>query len=169
MLFRTTLEKAMFSSPAACRETVENRIERLEATGDPAYRHDLRQLRTLAEKLRAIGPDQFSKYQRLLSLLQGPEGLDWDGTDPDSRRDRLVLFSERLETLRFLEQNLREALDLPEGAIQKLHGGLSDVEQQAVVEAFGKDACFWRPTSPRRASTCTTSATASSTSTSRGR
>ncbi len=136
MLFRTTLEKAMFSSPAACRETVENRIERLEATGDPAYRHDLRQLRTLAEKLRAIGPDQFSKYQRLLSLLQGPEGLDWDGTDP---QDRLVLFSERLETLRFLEQNLRGALDLPEGAIQKLHGGLSDVEQQAVVEAFGKD------------------------------
>ena len=136
MLFRTTLEKAMFSSPVACLETVEHRIERLDAEGDPEYQHDLQQLRTLAEALRAIGPEQFSKYQRLLSLLQGPEGLDWDGTDPE---DRLVLFSERLETLRFLEEHLQAELDLPEGAIQKLHGGLSDVDQQEVVEAFGKD------------------------------
>ena len=136
MLFRTTLEKAMFSSPVACLETVEHRIGRLDAEGDPEYQHDLQQLRTLAEKLRAIGPDQFSKYQRLLSLLQGPEGLEWDGTDPE---DRLVLFSERLETLRFLETHLQAELDLSEGAIQKLHGGLSDVDQQEVVEAFGKD------------------------------
>ena len=136
MLFRTTLEKAMFSSPAACLETVENRIERLEAETDPAYEHDLRELRGLAEQLRAIGPDSFSKYQRLLSLLKDPSGLDWDGTNP---QDRLVLFSERLETLRFLEEHLQDDLDLPEGALQMLHGGLSDVEQQAVVEAFGKD------------------------------
>jgi len=136
MLFRTTLEKAMFSSPAACLETVENRIGRLEAEGDPAYQHDLRQLRGVAEELRDIGPGQFSKYQRLLSLLKGPEGIDWDGTDPE---DRLVLFSERLETLRFLEEHLQAELDLPEGAIQKLHGGLSDVDQQEVVEDFGKD------------------------------
>jgi superfamily II DNA or RNA helicase len=136
MLFRTTLEKAMFSSPAACLETVENRIDRLEAKEDPVYQNDIQQLRSLAGELRKIGPRQFSKYQRLLSLLKDPSGLDWDGTDPE---DRLVLFSERLETLRFLETNLREELDLPEGAIQKLHGGLSDVEQQEVVEAFGKD------------------------------
>jgi superfamily II DNA or RNA helicase len=136
MLFRTTLEKAMFSSPAACLETVENRIDRLEAKEDPLYQNDLQQLRSLAGKLRKIEPRQFSKYQRLLRLLKDPSGLDWDGTDPE---DRLVLFSERLETLRFLETNLREELDLSEGAIQKLHGGLSDVEQQEVVEAFGKD------------------------------
>jgi len=136
MLFRTTLEKAMFSSPAACLETVENRIGRLEAEGDPAYQHDLQQLRTVATELRAIGPGQFSKYQRLLKLLTGPSGIDWDGSDPE---DRLVLFSERLETLRFLEEQLQEELNLPEGAIQKLHGGLSDVDQQEVVEAFGKD------------------------------
>jgi superfamily II DNA/RNA helicase len=136
MLFRTTLEKAMFSSPAACLDTVENRIGRLEAEGDPAYQYDLRQLRGVAEELRDIGPEQFSKYQRLLSLLKGPEGIDWDGTDP---KDRLVLFSERLETLRFLEEHLQAELDLPEGAIQKLHGGLSDVDQQEVVENFGKD------------------------------
>jgi len=136
VLFKTTLEKALFSSPAACLETVENRIGRLEAEDNPAFQHDLRQLRSIADLLRAIGPGSFSKYQRLLRLLSGPSGLDWDGTDPE---DRLVLFSERLETLRFLEEHLSEELDLPDGAIQKLHGGLSDVDQQAVVENFGKD------------------------------
>ena len=136
MLFRTTLEKALFSSPAACLETTQNRIDRLKAEGDPIYQHDLQALRSLADQLQEIGPGQFSKYQRLLSLLKDPSGIEWDGSDPE---DRLVIFSERLETLRFLEQHLPEELGLPEKAVQKLHGGLSDVDQQEVVEAFGKD------------------------------
>ena len=136
LLFKTTLEKALFSSPAACLETVENRIGRLEAEDNPAFQHDLRQLRSIADGLRQIRPTQFSKYQRLLRLLKDSDGLNWDGSDPE---DRLVIFSERLETLRFLEEHLSDELDLPEGAIQKLHGGLSDVDQQQVVENFGKD------------------------------
>ena len=136
MLFRTTLEKALFSSPAACLETTQNRMDRLEAEGDSIYQHDLQALRSLADQLQEIGPGQFSKYQRLLSLLKDPSGIEWDGSDPE---DRLVIFSERLETLRFLEQHLPEELGLPEKAVQKLHGGLSDVDQQEVVEAFGKD------------------------------
>lgn len=137
VLFKTTLEKALFSSPAACLETIENRIERLEKKDEPVYQHDIQQLERFAEQLRPIGPGQFSKYQRLLALLQDPEsGVAWDGTDP---QDRLVIFSERLETLRFLEEHLARDLDLPEGAIQTLHGGMSDVDQQDVVERFGKD------------------------------
>ncbi len=137
MLFRTTLEKALFSSPAACLETTENRIERLEADEEEIHQGDIRQLRQLATDLREIPPRQFSKYRELVQLLNSPSGLSWDGTDPE---DRLVIFSERLETLRFLEEHLGGELDLPEGAIQKLHGGLSDVEQQEVVEAFGKES-----------------------------
>jgi len=166
MLFKTTLEKALFSSPAACLETVRNRIDRLEATGEPVYRRDLHQLRNLVPQLEGIGPEQFSKYQRLLALLQGPSGLDWDGTDPT---DRLVIFSERLETLHFLEDHLSDELDLPDDAIQNLHGGLSDVDPRPSGKTRSRCASFWPPTLPRRASTCTTFATASSTSTSRGR
>lgn len=137
MLFATTLEKALFSSPAACLETIENRMDRLQAADDPALQHDIQQLEQLAEQLRPIGADEFSKYQRLLQLIRDPEGgFDWDGRDP---QDRLVIFSERIETLRFLEEQLRRDLDLPEGAIELLHGGMSDVDQQEVVEAFGKD------------------------------
>jgi ERCC4-related helicase len=137
VLFRTTLEKALFSSPAACLETVENRIERLEEDDDASVRRDVRRLHEFADTLRPIGADDFSKYQRLLSLLRGDDGgVAWDGSDPS---DRLVIFSERLETLRFLEEHLSRDLDLDEEAIQTLHGGMSDVDQQAVVEDFGKD------------------------------
>ena len=137
ILFKTTLEKALFSSPAACLETIENRVERLERKDELVYQHDIQQLERFAERLRPIGPGQFSKYQRLLALLQDPaSGVAWDGTDP---QDRLVIFSERLETLRFLEKCLARDLDLGEGAIDMLHGGMSDVDQQEVVERFGKD------------------------------
>ena len=135
--FKTTLEKALLPSPAACLETIENRIEHLERKDESVYQQDIQQLERFAERLRPIGPGQFSKYQRLLALLQDPaSGVAWDGTDP---QDRLVIFSERLETLRFLEKCLARDLDLGEGAIDMLHGGMSDVDQQEVVERFGKD------------------------------
>jgi len=137
VLFKTTLEKALFSGPAACLETVENRIERLETKEAPVYQHDIQQLRRLADQLRPIGAEHFSKYQRLLALLRDDNGeFAWDGTDA---QDRLVIFSERLETLRFLEEHLAQDLDLDDEAIETLHGGMSDVDQQAVVENFGKD------------------------------
>ena len=135
VLFKTTLEKALLSSPAACIETIENRIERLRAEGAPVYQHDIEQLERLADQLRPIGPEQFSKYQRLLALLRDPSGLSWDGSDPE---DRLVIFSERLETIRFLEEHLSNDLALDADAIQTLHGGMSDVEQQDIVEDFGR-------------------------------
>jgi len=137
ILFKTTLEKALFSSPAACLETVENRIQRLEKKDEPVYKNDIEQLQTLADLLRPIGASQFSKYQRLLKLLgDSGGGMDWDGSAAD---DRLVVFSERLETLRFLREHLADDLDLDPKAIAILHGGLSDVEQQQIVENFGKE------------------------------
>lgn len=137
VLFKTTLEKALFSSPAACLETVENRIERLQKKDNLVYRNDIQQLETLAELLRPIGAKQFSKYQRLLTLLGDTGGgMEWDGSAAD---DRLVVFSERLETLRFLKEHLVKDLDLDPKAIATLHGGLSDVEQQQIVENFGKE------------------------------
>ena len=55
------------------------------------------------------------------------------------RAHRLVIFSERIETLKFLEENLRKDLKLKENQVTLLHGGLSDIEQQEIVDAFGKE------------------------------
>src|SRR3712207_7950327 len=47
---------------------------------------------------------------------------------------RVVLFTERLATLRWLRRTLPAALKLPEEAFAVLHGGLQDTEQLEVVE-----------------------------------
>ena len=49
-----------------------------------------------------------------------------------------MIFSERIESLHFLHAHLLKDLKLKEKQLQILHGGMSDVEQQEIVEAFGK-------------------------------
>jgi hypothetical protein len=134
MLIKTGLEKALFSSPAACLQTLRNRIHTLEKSDALDYSQDIVALQALQEKVAAIGPAHFSKYQRLVALLN--QELKWKKSDP---QDRLVIFTERIETLKFLQAHLPEALKLKDNQVEILHGGLSDTEQQAVVENFGKE------------------------------
>jgi superfamily II DNA or RNA helicase len=136
-LFKTTLEKALFSSPAACRDTIRNRIKRLQNLHDPAYAQDIRALEALGVQVEGITPAQFSKYQHLLQVIRSPrQGCRWTGKETS---DRLVIFTERIETLRFLHQHLPPELGLKNAAVAILHGSMSDIEQQRVVEEFGKD------------------------------
>lgn len=134
MLIKTGLEKALFSSPAACLQTLRNRIQTLEKSEALDYSQDIEALTALQAKVAAIGPEHFSKYLRLLSLLN--KELKWKKNDP---QDRVVIFTERIETLKFLQAHLPEALKLKENQLDILHGGLADTEQQAVVENFGKE------------------------------
>ncbi len=136
ILFRTLLEKALFSSPAACISTVRERIKRLEKRNTPETAADIRELKSLHETLSEITPEHFSKYQHLLSLLsqKSAKSIGWS---PREENDRLVIFTERIDTLKFLQTHLPLALKLKENQIRILHGGLSDIEQQDAVEAFG--------------------------------
>ncbi|HCF7393618.1 TPA: DEAD/DEAH box helicase family protein [Pseudomonas aeruginosa] len=133
MLFRTVLEKALFSSPAACLQTLKERIRKLE-NKDPQH-PDLDGLRDLQGLVQAIGPQQFSKFQHLIEQLRSGQHWRWDSRDPS---DRLVLFTERVETLKFLQQELPKALGLKGEAVAILHGQLPDQEIQQTVEDFGK-------------------------------
>ena len=153
-LFKTTLEKSLFSSPAACIQTAENRIKRLEAgaasdaqpPGSPseesdaaaaAVEHDVALLRGLVQQLEAVQPGDFSKYQKLLAVLRDRRHeFGWKSNNP---ADRLVIFTERIKTLEFLQDNLPRDLKLKPKQVAVLHGGLPDTEQQAVVEDFGKE------------------------------
>jgi SNF2 family DNA or RNA helicase len=141
MLFKTSLEKALLSSPAACIDTIDNRIKRLERktdddryTNDP-YKSDKAQLESFRNKLEAVGPEHFAKYQKLVQLLD---------EDPFSftgylRTDRIVIFTERIATMEWLAEHLPKALDLDERKVETLHGGMSDIDQQRIVEDFGKE------------------------------
>jgi len=137
LLFRTVLEKSLFSSPAACRKTIEQRLKKIEDVATPEADQDRDTLQTLADAVDAITPDQFSKYQQLLTLLRKGGDLDWH---PEQPGDRLVIFTERVETLKFLKEHLERDLNLKPAQIATLHGQESgDQELQKVVEAFGRD------------------------------
>ena len=138
-LFAVTLEKALFSSPAACIETVDERIRRREreiSNGEDASprRTEIASLTALRDSLVRIGPSDYSKYQALLDAIQGGQPFNWR---PTETTDRLVIFTERIATLNWLNDRLATDLMLKPGQVETLHGGMSDVEQQRVVDDFG--------------------------------
>ena len=140
LLFKTLLEKSLFSSPVACVDTIKSRIRRLRERVDPEqYTADIEALENLAKILERIQPGDFSKYQALLEMLQpkSPKSIGWSVREGD---DRLVIFTERIPTLEWLEKHLPVDLGLRSNQVAILHGGMTDVEQQDVVEAFGNEA-----------------------------
>jgi len=132
-LFRTTLIKSMLSSPMAALETVGNRLKRLEAAAT-AHPEDQAALEALAPLLEAIGPSQFFKYQRLVQLIQ----VDW-GWCGHVANDRLVIFTGRRATQRFIMKHLAQDLGLDDEAVVSLDGAMPDVEQTNVVEQFAQE------------------------------
>ena len=141
-LFRTTLEKALLSSPAACLSTIDNRLATLEKKEkDAAKRHDVDMLQSIRTAVAAVEPESFAKFQLLVQLLtaKGDKGIGWDTSEP---LDRIVLFTESVVTLKFLEAHLPGALKLKKGKDNKqwatLHGTLNDIEQMDIVNAFNR-------------------------------
>lgn len=136
-LQRVAMQKAVFSSPAAALDSTRRRIrllEEKEGGPNPEERRELDALRNFAAALQRIDATRFSKFQRLVARLRDPE-YGWDPSDP---ADRLVLFSERIETLAWLQEHLPAATGLNPAQFQMLHGGMSDTEQQDIVERFGR-------------------------------
>lgn len=138
-LFMVTLEKALFSSPSACMETIAERIKRREreiADGEnnAPREAEIAGLERLLASLKHIEPTDYAKYQALLAAIRGGQPFDWKPNDPT---DRLVIFTERIATLNWLKNRLSEDLKLKPRQVEILHGGMSDVEQQRIVEDFG--------------------------------
>ena len=139
-LIRIGLQKALFSSPAACLVSVDKRLNKLKfnSSAEESINQDVQAeingLESLNLALRNIGNAHWTKYKDFLGLIRG-KPFAWNKRNTE---DRLVIFSERIETLKFLEDQLMQDLKLKEAEITQLHGGMSDIEQQAIVENFGK-------------------------------
>ena len=132
-LFKTLLEKALFSSPAACAETIEKRLKTLASDEATASMQDEFALKELLDAVLAIDPDAFSKYDQIRLLL---EDLKWS---PKKKDDRIVIFSERIATLEWLATRLRDDLGLTEEQVKTLHasGVGADIKTSKIVEDFG--------------------------------
>ena len=133
LLFSIGLFKAFLSSPEACLETIENRMARIEEReeADHADLQVLQQAGHLVKKVIEQGAD--SKFQRLLDIFHR---LAWQGrkTDP-----RIIIFAERIKTLEKLYAQIKNRFNLPDSAIIKFDGSLSDIEQQEIIDDFGKE------------------------------
>ncbi len=162
-LFSIGLFKAFMSSPAAALESVKRRMARLEQLETPIPSHeknkeedhgtgsptgaaiqaipsheknkeeDLDVLQALLTRLEAIMARRSdSKYDTFRAVL---EAQGWSGLAGD---DRYVVFTERIDTLYYLHGRLVHDFGLDETSMVLFHGGLTDTEQQAIVEDFGK-------------------------------
>ena len=139
-LQRIAMQKALFSSPAAALESTKKRIALLQGKASPTAEEvsEVEALRDFEETLTPLATDpaarQFSKYQRLKQHLQSADF----GWEVKSAEDRLVIFSERIETLRWLREHLTADLKLKPNQLEVLHGQMADTEQQELVERFGR-------------------------------
>ena len=128
VMFRTTLVKSLLSSPAAFIETVNHRLANAKTTPNDAV-----QLSRALELAKDIGNADFTKYQRLVAYLKDKK-TGWNKRDS---ADRLVIFTERIETKRFLIETLGRDLGLDVKAIASIDGRMKDVDIMRVVEQFG--------------------------------
>ncbi|GAB3188037.1 helicase-related protein [Nesterenkonia suensis] len=124
-LFGWTLAKAFLSSPAALIETISERLKPARQAG-PTEREALERLLGLG---REAEQGASAKFQALVEHLK-------DIGVGRGKPTRAVVFAERVATLKHLQAELPKALGLKPQQIGLLHGGLSDVEQQEIVEQF---------------------------------
>lgn len=135
-LQRVGMQKGMFSSPFAALESTKRRItllsDKSSATADEQT--EVAHLRDLQSALEAIDATSFSKYQKLLNHLKDAT----TGWSPNNADDRLVIFSERIETLKWLNTQLAQDLKLKPNQLAVMDGSMPDTEQQDIVERFGR-------------------------------
>jgi len=137
LLFRTVLEKSFLSSPRACLATVSNRINKLMNRTDISNQvTEISELKDLRDLLSRLPDNRHSKLNELIKLLQSSSY----GWKPKDTRDRVVIFTERIETLKYLKEQILASGFLKEKQIATLYGSSSDIEIQQTVEDFGKES-----------------------------
>ncbi|MEO5775741.1 MAG: helicase-related protein [Flavobacterium sp.] len=135
-LFSVGIFKAFMSSPKAALESIQRRIEKVDATksNNEFASENLEVLNALKIKLETIlTTHSDTKYKKLRDTLLE---LGWTGI---KKNDRYVIFAERINTLDYLKEKLKADFNITEESIAFFHGGLSDTEQQAIIEDFGKE------------------------------
>lgn len=133
MFMPLLLFKSYMSSPAAAKKSIENRLKKVDD-------EELREQLDIVNKI--IATHQDTKYNKFCEILRS---LKWAGRDQD---DRIVVFTERIETINYLKANLERDFKIKDKPIKSgdgeypriavFQGGMLDTEQDAMIENFGK-------------------------------
>lgn len=126
LLFAFSLFKTFLSSPAAALKAVNNRLVK-----DHNNTEELGNLKGILEEMNQLQID--SRYEAFRNKLKE---LKWKGTKKD---ERIVVFTERIETMNYLAARLKEDFKMKDDQIVLFNGSLSDTEQEELVADFGKE------------------------------
>ena len=120
-LFALTVFKSFLSSPTAALLTLEERQKKVEDGHIDALVEDVR---------RMVNFRQDSRYDALKQKLQEI----W----AQKKDERVVIFTERIATMRYLEERLTDDFRLTSDQVKRFDGSLSDTEQEEMVSDFAK-------------------------------
>ena len=126
LLFAFSLFKTFLSSPAAALKAVNNRLAK-----DHNNTEEMENLKGILEEMNQLQID--SRYEAFRNKLKE---LKWKGTKKD---ERIVVFTERIETMNYLAARLKEDFKMKDDQIVLFNGSLSDTEQEELVADFGKE------------------------------
>ncbi|MFC8664150.1 SNF2-related protein [Streptomyces sp. NPDC057199] len=133
-LFPYTVLKSFLSSHVALAATVAARIKTLTTKEYAVPGPELAALHRLKDLTAGMVETDSAKFQALVEQLRAI------GVGPKSDT-RVVVFSERVQTLEWLRKAVPAALGFKGKALQEaarvMHGGLSDEQQMQCVEDFG--------------------------------